>query len=76
MRDTFKNKVLDFVNANGRDQKRQFYIKTFMDFGMTENSASIYHFLHVTKAKKISKIQVTKGPARDPKTGRFLKKAA
>lgn len=76
MRDTFKNKVLYFIAVNGRDQKRQFYVKAFMDFGMSEHTASIYHFLHVTKAKKLEKLVMKKAPARDPKTGRFLKRAA
>lgn len=76
MRDTFKNKVLDFVNVNGRDQKRGFYIDAFVDMGMSANSASIYHFNYVTKAKKLAKIQVVKGAQRDPKTGRFMKRVA
>lgn len=75
MRNTFKTAAIEFI-AQNPDLKRAQYINAFMEIGMTENSASIYHYLHVTKVKKQTKILVKTGPVRDPKTGRFVKRAA
>lgn len=75
MRDTFKNRVQNFVFSHGRAQKRKFYIDAFVDMGMKPAAASLYHYLHVTKVKKT--IQLKKSAvARDPATGRFVKRAA
>lgn len=72
---TTKAKVLEFIAANP-GLKRKAYIAAFLELGMTDNSASLYHYLYVTKvAKEAKKIEVKKGPVRDPKTGRYVKAA-
>lgn len=81
MTNSFKVRVNDFVKANV-GLKRKDYIAAFVDMGMSAQSASIYHYKYVTSVvrdqKKIAVAApvVAKGPVRDPKTGRFLKKAA
>ena len=72
---TTKAKVLEFVAANP-GLKRKAYIAAFLELGMTDNSASLYHYLYVTKVAKETKKIVVKGPVRDPKTGRYMKKVA
>lgn len=75
---TVKSKVIAYVAANpGRTRKD--YISDFMEmFGMTINSASLYHYQLVTKPAREAreKIAVKTGPVRCPKTGRYMKKAA
>lgn len=69
---SFKVRAKEFVMENP-GLKRPEYITAFVEMGMTDNSASIYHFLYVTKPKKAAvKIKVQ---GRDSK-GRFLKWAA
>lgn len=77
---TTKAKVVEFVTANPGLKRKQ-YIEHFVnEFGMTNNSASLYHYLYVTKVNKQSRVKVSaaqpKGPVRDPKTGRYVKRAA
>lgn len=78
MKTNFKAQANAFITANP-NLKRKDYIAAFKEMGMTDHSASIYHYLYVTKVNKtaIKKIApVVKGPQRDPKTGRFLKRTA
>ena len=73
---TIKSKVIEFIAANAdAGLTRKQYIAAFLEFGMTDASASLYHYLYVTKANKMAKVAV-KGPLRDPKTGRYVKRAA
>lgn len=72
---TFKSKTTEFIE-NNPGLRRKEYISAFMEMGMTGNSASLYHYQLVTKNRKKLKPIATVGPARDPKTGRYVKRAA
>lgn len=74
---TFKSKVLEFIAANP-GLKRKEYIAAFVEIGMSVNAASLYHYQLVTKVNKLKTINVKtfNGAIRDPKTGRFAKRAA
>lgn len=70
---TVKSKVLEFVAQNPGLSRKE-YLKAFVELGLSVKTASMYHFKFVTKPGKLIKVEVKKGPVRDPKTGRFLKK--
>lgn len=72
---SFKTRAAEFIKSNP-DLKRKQYVAAFVEMGMSEHSASLYHYLLVTKNRKQVKIAVKSGPIRDPKTGRFMKRAA
>lgn len=48
---TFKTKALEFIAANP-GLKRKEYVEAFVGFGMKPTAASLYHYIHVTKANK------------------------
>lgn len=59
---TFKTKALEFIAANP-GLKRKAYIEAFVGFGMKESAASLYHYIHVTKANKAKPVaEVEKAP--------------
>lgn len=50
---TFKDRVAVFINENPNLSRKE-YIEAFMEMGMKESAASIYHYLYVTKARKVA----------------------
>lgn len=52
---TFKTKALAFITANP-GLKRKDYVEAFVGFGMKQSAASLYHYLHVTKAGKVAPV--------------------
>ena len=73
----FNVMVKEYVAANPGLKRRE-YVKKFMEFGMTVNSASLYHFNFVTKVNREAAKQplpVVAKVARDAK-GRFIKRVA
>lgn len=69
---TLKSQVQAFV-AENPGLKRKQYIQAFVELGLSDNAASLYHYLYVTKVNKQIKL---KAPARCPKTGRYMKRVA
>lgn len=73
---SFKARAVEFIE-NNPNLKRKDYIAAFVEMGMMPETASLYHYAFVTKVRKAAvKIVVKAGPVRDPKTGRFMKRAA
>ena len=72
---SYKVRAANFIDQNPNLGRKQ-YIEAFVDMGMSTHSASLYHYVMVTKPRKQVKILIKKGPVRCPQTGRFMKRAA